>query len=309
MVTNKKMEGGGGGVASQKLPIDVFQVILKHTKDPRDARAVASTCTKFHKRFFNHPATWRTWSVAEALRVAALRNNKELIDVLLRDNTCIDMNDGLCGAAQGGHCDLINFFISKGAKAEAAMHNAGYGGKLDIIKLLRKQCPVLSQLRSGFTGAARAGHRNLVEYFIAEGVPLKWGLQGAAYGNRKTLVNFFIEMGCRQWNEGLIGACFGGHRHLVNFFIAKGANAWNHALWGAASSGSKDLVDMFIAKGANDWNRALLNAIGGADDVEDPSNHINLIRFFRGKGAVVTEKMRQLAKRKRSPCIVDALLN
>jgi len=99
-------------------------------------------------------------------------------------------------AAEGGHRDLVDFFIFKGAD------NWDFGMK----------------------GAARGGHRDLVDFFISKGAD-NWnrGMFGAAKGGHRDLVDFFISKGARDWNWAMQGASLGGHRDLVKFFISKGA--------------------------------------------------------------------------------------
>ncbi len=124
-------------------------------------------------------------------------------------------------AAIGGHKNLVEFFIKKGA----------------------------NDWNWGMRGAAEGGHKDLVEFFIDKGAN-NWniGMYGAAEGGHKDLVEFFIEKGAKDWNWGMYGAAKGGHKDLVEFFIEKGAKDWNWGMYGAAEGGHKDLVDFFKKK-------------------------------------------------------------
>jgi len=73
-------------------------------------------------------------------------------------------------AAQGGHRNLVDFFISKGA----------------------------DNWNSGMFGAAQGSHHDLVDFFISKGSK-NWnrGMEGAAKGGHKDLVDFFISKGAK----------------------------------------------------------------------------------------------------------------
>ena len=71
------------------------------------------------------------------------------------------------------------------------------------------------------------------------------GMKGAAKGGHKNLVDFFISKGANNWNWGMNYAAEGGHKDLVDFFISKGANNWDLGIRYATEGGHKDLVDFF----------------------------------------------------------------
>jgi len=67
-------------------------------------------------------------------------------------------------AAQGGHHNLVDFFISKGA----------------------------NNWKLAMEGAAQGGHRDLVDFFISKGADdWTYGMKGAAQGGHKDLADFF----------------------------------------------------------------------------------------------------------------------
>ena len=76
-------------------------------------------------------------------------------------------------AARGGHHDLVDFFIYKGA----------------------------DYWNTGMQGAAQGGHHDLVDFFIYKGAN-DWdsGMFGAAQGGHRDLVDFFISKGAREWH-------------------------------------------------------------------------------------------------------------
>jgi len=112
--------------------------------------------------------------------------------------------------------------------------------------------------------AAKAGHKDVVDFFISKGSKYwQGGMEGAAEGGHKDLVDFFISKGAKYWQFGLQAAAKGGHKDLVDFFISKGARWWDMAMYSAAEGGHKDLVDFFISKGASDWQLGREGAAAG----------------------------------------------
>ena len=88
-------------------------------------------------------------------------------------------DDGMNGAACGGHRGLVEYFIERGA----------------------------SDWNRGMAGAAWKGHKELVELFIKQGASnFDGGMFWAAWGGHKELVDFFIERGAHNWALGMIGA-------------------------------------------------------------------------------------------------------
>ena len=105
-------------------------------------------------------------------------------------------NWGLEGACRGGHCELAEWMVEKGA----------------------------TWWDWGLSGACRGGHRELAEFMIAKGATSwGWGLEGACIGGHRDMAEFMIEKGATNWNLGLEGAWHGGHRKLAEFMIEKGA--------------------------------------------------------------------------------------
>jgi len=46
-----------------------------------------------------------------------------------------DWNHGMCGAASGGHTNLVMYFVSKGANNwNWGMREAAFGGHMDLVK-------------------------------------------------------------------------------------------------------------------------------------------------------------------------------
>jgi hypothetical protein len=118
------------------------------------------------------------------------------------------LSRGLIGACLGGHKDLAELMITKGAK----------------------------NLDNGLRYACERGHEDLAELMIAKGADkFDWGLEGACEGGHKDLAELMIIKGARDYNLGLHGACSRGQKVLVKLMIDKGANKcpcgksmWDH---------------------------------------------------------------------------------
>lgn len=202
---------------------------------------IAATCTKL-QTYFNASYDLNKWTTTindsylnpcSGVQKAAKYNYGDLVGYILYKYPMAScnylMNNGLYGAAQGGHLGLVYFFISKGAE----------------------------NWNHALACAAKGGHRNLVDFFLLKGSGHSYfftfdaPLEYAAKAGHKDLVDLFISKGATDWDRGLSAASLGGHRDLIDLFISKGANNWNWALMNAAEGGHHDLIDFFIAKGAD----------------------------------------------------------
>jgi hypothetical protein len=97
-------------------------------------------------------------------------------------------------ASEGGHRDLVNLFITKGA----------------------------TDWNWALQAASCGGHRDLVDFFIAKGANhWDWALEGASRGGHRDLVDLFIAKGANNWNLALYFASHGDHQDLIEFFKAK----------------------------------------------------------------------------------------
>ena len=107
-----------------------------------------------------------------------------------------DVNDGLPGACQGGHIDIVDLMINNGA----------------------------TEWNNGLNRACFGGHRNIVERMIEKGAN-DWngGLRSACEGGDRHIVDFMIEKGAGDWNAGLCGAACGVQRSMAELMIRKGA--------------------------------------------------------------------------------------
>jgi ankyrin repeat protein len=105
------------------------------------------------------------------------------------------INEGLQGACHGGHKNLVDFLISKGA----------------------------NDWGRGLYGACQGGHRELVELMISKGASSwDWGLGGACEGGHRELIDLMISKGSNDLNTGLWHAHHYGHIDICELMISRG---------------------------------------------------------------------------------------
>ena len=78
-------------------------------------------------------------------------------------------------------------------------------------------------------------------------------MYGAARGGHRNIVDFFILKGAHLWDYGMRGAALGGHRELVEYFISKGATSnyqfdWIGAMACAFKGRHFELMEFFKEK-------------------------------------------------------------
>jgi hypothetical protein len=158
----------------------------------------------------------------------------------------VEWNAGLGGACKGGHVDIINFMISKGADSGCsfAIYKACEGGHIDIIKMMIK----ITIKQNGISNSC-------------------WWLNQSLYLACKKghieVVNLIIEKGANNLDFGLIGACTGGHVDVAKMMLEKGATNLNTALQKACEEGRIEVVDFLLTKGAYCLNSGLRIACRG----------------------------------------------
>ncbi len=124
--------------------------------------------------------------------------NNDLIKIrkMIKLDINLYWNWGLWGASKGGHINIINLMIEKGADhLNGGLYDACFGGHIDIVELMIKK------------GANQ------------------WdgGLRRACSGSHIDIVKLMIEKGADHWDSGLHNACEGDHIDIVKLMIEKGA--------------------------------------------------------------------------------------
>ncbi len=146
--------------------------------------------------------------INNALTKACRNGNTDLIQLLIDNTDCTyhTWENCLIGACEGGHINLVRYFISKGAKWESGFSYACKSGNLELVKLIIEKA-------------------NLCEVRC-------WnlGLYSACQNGHVNVVNLMIDKGATHWNGGLLAACESGHLQLVKYMIDLGADQWNIAV-------------------------------------------------------------------------------
>jgi hypothetical protein len=149
-------------------------------------------------------------------------------------------------AAMGGHVEMSELLLSKGANAAAddrfggtPLHRASHEGHKDVVELLlSKGMDATVKDKFGATPLHQAsdrGRRDVVELLLSK---------GADPGAKS-------ESG---WTP-LHGASYGGHKDVVDLLLSKGAdiNGKNESgrtpLHGASNGGYKNVVELLLSKG------------------------------------------------------------
>ena len=179
------------------------------------------------------------------------------------------MNRELLAAARQGSLFRVNKLIKQGANVNYGMCGAAKDGHKELVDFFVKKGA--NDWNNGMRYAAKCGHKELVDLFIKNGANnWNWGMYSAVEGGHKELVDLFIKNGANAWNDGMRCSAKNGHKELVDLFIKRGANDWNNGMYGAAQGGHKELVDLFVKKGANNWNGGMCNATNcGHKDIVD----------------------------------------
>ena len=97
---------------------------------------------------------------------AAAAGNKELVLQCL-DKGATDYNDGLQVAALGGHMDIVQLMLNKGAHPDYGLSGAAMGGHMDIVQLMLSKGAI--NYNWGLFGAAGGGHMDIVQLLLSKG--------------------------------------------------------------------------------------------------------------------------------------------
>lgn len=185
-------------------------------------------------------------------------------------------NDGLHGAAAGGHIELLRLMLSKGADStKYAMYNACEGDHVQIVTLLinhgvdvnhtfimactKNAINVVKELienhngydiNTGIYSASTQGNMDIVHLLLIHGASRNWALAGACCGGDIGIITQMVSIGAKDWDFGLYGACAGGNVPAAYMMISRGATAWNFALGSACKCGEIQCINLMIAYGA-----------------------------------------------------------
>ncbi len=136
----------------------------------------------------------------------ACRNgNKQLVLSLIKEE--LDWNYGLSYACMGGHRDIIDLMINKGANNfNIAFISAFYNGNKELINLI---------LEKGIYSYAARDPPEILDF--------NSGLAHACYLGNEYLVDLMISGGANDFNRGLFNARRKKHDKIAELMIKKGA--------------------------------------------------------------------------------------
>lgn len=209
----------------------------------------------------------------DGLRGACLSGRSEIVDLIAAHGAAVwEANNiqqkiwNMCleYACEGGHRDLIELMIERGANNwNDGIEHACLGGHLDIVKLMMEYGAQLDGKCICY--ALEGGNREIVNLILERtysgSITSRASLVESVCrgGNMDLLLMLFkeffgdvntIEDKSYALKHGLMGACEGGHIRVIDQLIEWGANDWSSGLYRALLGGHSDVVDLMILKGA-----------------------------------------------------------
>lgn len=160
----------------------------------------------------------------------------EVIDLLLKNTNelvnIVNFEECASGASRGGHIDILELFISKGA----------------------------SNWNECMNEACKGGHMNIIEFMIAKGAN-DWNLclNTACLYRHLEISKLMIERGGNDFNSCMSNACYCDDLDFVRTMIEKGATDFNKSLRSACGIGNVKMAKFIIECGAADMNSCINN--------------------------------------------------
>lgn len=163
----------------------------------------------------------------DVVRVASKHKHELIVNYILDKITEVGRVDyltkGLEGAADGGHIDLIESFLEKGATRSHNVHYyAAKNGSPEVMKFFDYTTD--DQKCRRFEGASRGGRLDIVRRVLKEDkgiVSIENGLLAAATGGHLELVTFFVENGAKNLYYPVRSAAKKGHLPVVKYLLGK----------------------------------------------------------------------------------------
>lgn len=148
------------------------------------------------------------------LFVHACRDNnftcvKTILSTVYDDDKTFDWPNGMKEACIAGHVDIVkcledNCHEFYSYDLYELFEIVGFGGNLEIIKLITRDGYRFGYMYAGLIGACRGGHKNVAI--------------------------FMIEKGAKNWDQALFSACSAGQLEMAKLMIASGAKDVNEGL-------------------------------------------------------------------------------
>ena len=136
---------------------------------------ICLSINKYHKKIVDliikritFPTKDKTKLLKKLCQKKHLIHLNKLITIVHFWNFELDWDCGLYGACHGGHRDLAELMIAKGAiNWDWGLGGACHGGHRDIVELMITKGA--ANWNEGLYGACRGGHRDMAELMIAKG--------------------------------------------------------------------------------------------------------------------------------------------
>jgi len=155
--------------------------------------------------------------IYEKIEYLAINGYDLLLKPLL--STLSDYNLVMTYAAYGGHIELVNLMLEKGANAyNNAMIEAAYRGHMNIVRLMLELGA--NDYNEAMSFAAKGGHIEIVR--------------------------LMLEKGANNYNRAMASAAYKGHIEIVRLMLGLGANDYNEVLVIAKTKEIKDLIKSYM---------------------------------------------------------------
>lgn len=163
-------------------------------------------------------------------------------------------NEGLSGACRGGHRDIVDMMIEKGAyNWDRGMTEACEGGHTEIITLMIENGA--SWWSWAMIGACRGGNMDILNWMIAKGGDdWNWGMAEACRHGHLEVVKKMVEKGANNWDRAINEACVGDHFDIACFVIEKGNRSWDQCMSYACCYGNTNMALKAIEQGATNFS-------------------------------------------------------
>jgi hypothetical protein len=222
----------------------------------------------------------------KAMYYACRGGHRAVVDELLKMNRHRNqiqiVSQGVLGAARGGHFELVQMMLDKGASVDS-LSPAGRGGEMEIIDYLINHLKNVSinDWNEVVYGACRGGHLHVIEQVSQRTDFSKFDkyvisdlIGEALHGTHFHVVDWFIshhlfdikDLG----SEDVLRGC-GYHLEAFNWVFKKGITTnkigWCGLLNGGCAGGDLRIVTTAIAHGADGWDDAMTYAQTGGNMV------------------------------------------
>lgn len=157
-------------------------------------------------------------------------------------------------AAENNYKDLLTFL--KPLYHETTYYTyliepAAKGGHMDLINEALEQREN-SYLDLGINGAAEAGNKDLVDFFLNKGGKItSYSLKKASFSGNLEMIKYLMSLKKfppNDLNYALQTAAEKNHMDIVKYLIAQGANNYKMGLYGAIKQENEDMVQFFLTK-------------------------------------------------------------